>query len=193
MFTKNQILMGIIVATIGKAITITPANAQVVTDTAAIQSNFVPDDATTFSSGVFGIGGGGKSITGGISIPPGMNFPSTAATGSNTGGSGSGISGGTNPSNPSDTSNASSGSSINGTITVADIAKYFAASIDQSLDGAYNSNVAQKPLRIVRRRSSASCPNPSIARPSESLDNLLSQSEEFLEQVNQLKPENSVW
>ncbi|MGK7935966.1 MAG: hypothetical protein AB4206_09245 [Xenococcaceae cyanobacterium] len=189
MFTKNQILMGIIVATIGKAISIAPVNAW--PDPSPVQSNnFVPDDPTISSSGLFGIGGGGESSTGGISIPPGMNRPSKAASGTNSGGSSSGIAGDTNP---SDTSTASAGSNTNGTITVADIAKYFAASIDRSLDGANTSDVAQKPLRIVRRRNSASCPNPSIARPSESLDDLLSQSEEFLEQVNKLKPENSVW
>lgn len=191
MFTKKQLLIGMGLTIMGNAIMVTAANADDMSATSLQGSNFVgPSGASSYS-----IGGliPGEGLAGGISIPPSMTLSSTAAAGANPGGSTSGITGDTNPSNPSDTSNASSGSSTNGTITVADIAKYFAASIDRSLDGANTFDVAQKPLRIVRRRSTASCPNPSIARPSESLDDLLSQSEEFLEQLNQLKPENSVW
>ena len=191
MFTKKQLLIGIGLTVMGNAIMVTAANADDLSTTSLQGSNFVgPTNASNYS-----VGGiiAGEGLAGGISIPPSMTLPSTAAAGGNPGSSSSGIAGDTNPSNPSDTSNASSGSSTNGTITVADIAQYFAASIDQSLDGGDTFNVAQKPIRIVRRRSSASCPNPSIARPSESLDDLLSQSEEFLEEVNKLKPENSVW
>ena len=87
------------------------------------------------------------------------------------------------------------GSVSTGTITVADIAEYFASSIDRSLEELDTSSPVastNKPRRIARR-SSASCPNLQISRSSESLDDLLNQSEQFLEQVEQVKPENIAW
>ncbi len=189
MSTKNQILMGLILVTISKVMMITPANAW--PDSSAVQSNnFVPDDFN-FSSGstAGGIGGGGGSgsegFTSSIAIPPEMSSPTGATDGSGISSDGSGISG--------DGGNASTeGTNSTGTITVTDIANYYANSIDRSLNDLEIGEVAQKPRRIVRRRS-AVCPNPQISRSSEKLDELLDRSEQFIEQVNQIKPENRIW
>lgn len=179
MFTKKQLIMSIGLATIVKAIIITPANAK--TDNIGVQIFSAPPSFSgSASGGDFTLGGAtaGEGLAGGISIPPGMSLPTPGASGTSSGSSASGTSG--------------DGSGASGTVTVADIADYFASSIDLSLD-ELDTNVAQRPRRIVRRRNSASCPNPKISRSSESLDDLLNQSEEFIEKVNQIKPENSIW
>ncbi|MGK7952432.1 MAG: hypothetical protein AB4368_27495 [Xenococcaceae cyanobacterium] len=159
MSTKNQILMGLILATMSKVMMITPANASpdmTPPSSPPETDNFVPDDFN-FSS---------NSIVGGIAIPPEMSLPTGAADGSSVSGE--------------------------GTMTLADIADYYAKNIDRSLNDLATEDVAQKPRRIVRRRS-AVCPNPKISRSSEKLDDLLNQSEQFIEQVNQIKPENRIW
>ena len=202
MFTRKQLLLGIGLTIISKVVITAPANA--FPDNLGVQIFNSPPSFAGSSSAKGSTGGGvntGEALTSGISIPPGMTLPSTAASSGSSSGSSSGISGDGNTSNTGDgssssgdgnTSNTGDGSSSSGTVTVADIAEYFASSIDRSLDELDTSNIAQRPRRIVRRRS-VSCPNPQASRSSQELDDLLSQSEKFIEQVNQLKPENSAW
>lgn len=180
MFTKNQFLMGLFLATISPVITFAPANAQrspVVTDPPPIQNpEFAPDGFNNFSSGTFGGIPVGTGPASSISIPPGMSGAGAGASGTNSGASGS-----------------SSGDTTTATTTIGDIAEYFASNIDRSLEDLATPDVAKKPLRIVRRRSTF-CPNPSISsRSSERLDELLNQSEQFLEEVKQIDPTNSLW
>lgn len=181
MVTKKQLLISISLAVMSKVVLTAPANA--FPDNIGAQIFSAPPSfsgSTGGGSSTGGISTGGEGLTGGIVIPPGMSVPSAASPGTSSGGSSSGVTG-------------DSGNSSTGIVTVADIANYFTNSIDRSLDELDTSQVAQRPRRIVRRRSSASCPNPQISRSSESLDDLLSQSEQFIEQLNQLKPENSIW
>lgn len=180
MFTRKQLFMSISLAVISKVVLTAPAHAFPDNIGAQMFSGPAFSGSSTGGSSTGGVNTGGEGLTGGISIPPGMSLPSAAAPGTSSGGSSSGVTG-------------DSGNSSTGIVTVADIANYFTSSIDRSLEELDTSQVAQRPRRIVRRRSSASCPNPQISRSSESLDDLLSQSEQFIEQLNQLKPENSIW
>lgn len=179
MLNKQQFWMGLILAIFSGAITANAAKA--LPDGPPPQSppktdNFVPDDFVNFSSGTSagGIGdSNGLNIFGSITIPPEMSTPTGASSGSGVSGDGNSVSG-------------------DGTITLADIADYYTKNIDRLLEEPAVGEVAQKPRRIVRRRS-AVCPNPQISRSSERLDELINQSEQFIEQVDQIKPENSIW
>ena len=182
MFTKKQLVISIGLTVIGNAMMVTAANADDISATSLSGSNFVGTNAVNSN---IGDGASTQGIVGGIPIPPGLNVPGSGTSGTSSGGSGG-----------SGSSSTGDGSGSTGTITVADIAEYFASSIDRSLKELDTSSTVastNKPRRIVRRRNSASCPNPQISRSSESLDDLLNQSEQFLEQVEQVKPENSAW
>lgn len=186
MLSKNRLWISLILSIMSGAVTITSARA--FPDSPPPQDIFSPDTLVNFSSGSVGgtIGGSGSlGLTGGIAIPPEMSLSTGAADGSGISGDGSGISG---------EGSGSNGEGSNGTrtITVADIADYYAKNIDRSLKDLATEDVAQKPRRIVRRRNTA-CPNPQISRSSEELDDLLNQSEQFIEQVNQIKPEKRIW
>lgn len=186
-FTKKQLVMTIGLTVIGNAMIVTAANAEDLSSVNLQGSEIVgPSSIVNFN-----VGGGnsGQAILGGISIPPDMNVPGSGTVGTSPGGSDSSSA----STGDGGTSSTGDGSSSTGTFTVADIADYFASNIEQSIEELDTSNIAQKPRRIVRRRSSASCPNPQISRSSESLEALLNQSEQFLEQVEQAKPENSIW
>lgn len=195
MSIEKQFLLGIGLTIVSKVVIIAPVNA--FPDNIGAQIFNAPAFSGSSSRGGSTEGSviTGEGLTGGISIPPGMSLPSTGASSGTSGGSTSGISGDGNTSNASNSVDAGNGSISSGTITIADIANYFTSNIDRSLNelDPDTSTVAQRPRRIVRRKSSASCPNPQISRSSETLDDLLSQSEQFLEQVNQFNPENSAW
>ena len=185
MFTKKQLAISLGLATIVKVMIITPANAKTdnigagVLDSPSGTASYNPGEVTS-----------GQLIFGDISIPPGMNVPGGGTVGTSPGGSDSSSA----STGDGTTSGTGDGSSSTGTVTVADIADYFASNIEQSIENLDTSNIAQGPRRIVRRRSSASCPNPQISRSSESLDDLLNQSEQFLEQVERAKSGNSsIW
>ena len=165
----------------------------------------------------------GQGPTSDITIPPGMIAPDTSTPGAtsapggglgDTGTPGSGTTTGdggslgdagipgsdtttgdgtTATTGEGESTTTSSGESGSGTITVNDVAEYLASNINQSVEQLDSSTIAQGPRRIVRRRSSA-CPNPEVSKRSAAeLDALLSQSQEFIEQVNAIKPENSIW
>ncbi len=187
MLSKHRLWISLILSIMSGAVTITSARAY--PDSPPPQDVFSPDTLVNFSSstvgGTIGGGNGSQGFTGGIAIPPEMSSPTGATDGSGISGDGSGISG---------EGSGSNGEGSNGTrtITVADIADYYATNIDRSLNDLATEDVAQKPRRIVRRRSTA-CPNPQISSSSEKLDELINQSEQFIEQVNQIKPENRIW
>lgn len=172
MLSKNRLWMSLMLSIMSGAVTITSARA--FPDSPPPQDVFSPDTLVNFSSSTVGgtIGGSDSlGLTGSIAIPSEMSVSTGAGDGSGSNGEGS-----------------------NGTrtITVADIADYYATNIDRSLNDLATEDVAQKPRRIVRRRNTA-CPNPQISSSSEKLDELLNQSEQFIEQVNQIKPEKRIW
>ena len=150
--------------------------------------------SSSISSGSAGDSSGSSGISSGsVGDSSGSSGDVNTANASGTGDSSSGSSSDGATANAGDDSNTATASNNSETITVADIADYFTSSIDQSLQELDTSTIAQQPRRIVRRRSSGSCPNPQISGSSARLNDLLSQSEKFLEEVNQVKPENSPW
>ncbi len=157
-------------------------------------SSSISSGSTGGSSGSAGDSSGSSGISSGsVGDSSGSSGDVNTANASGTGDSSSGSSSDGATANAGDDSNTATASNNSETITVADIADYFTSSIDQSLQELDTSTIAQQPRRIVRRRSSGSCPNPQISGSSARLNDLLSQSEKFLEEVNQVKPENSPW
>lgn len=196
MLSKHRLWISLILSIMSGAVTITSAGA--FPDSPPPQFNFV-DSSSTSSFGSVGSSTGSESFTGGVAIPTEMSSPTGATDGSGISGDGTGISGDGSGISGDGTGVAGEGSGSNGegsngtgTITVADIADYYAKNIDSFLNDLANEDVAQKPRRIVRRRSTA-CPNPQISSSSEKLDELLNQSEQFIKQVNQIEPEKRIW
>ena len=217
MVIKKRILMSIGLAAVGKAMITTPVHAfpdSIGTDLFSAPPSLSAPSGTVNSSSPSSSEGTSSSegiSTSSITIPPGMNIPGTTSAGTTAGGSGSsgsGISGTTAGGNSitGDSTVSSSGTTsgdsggetasggsnnTSGTVSINDIANYFVSSINQSLEQSDTSTteLAEGPRRIVRRRST-NCLNP---QASEDLDDLLAQSQDFISQVKEIQPENSIW
>ena len=211
MLTVNKWFVSSLVIFAGQIITINPGNAQATFnhDTTSVPTNqslvdtSVPTnsingtiDPDTGAFNVEGLGVGGNEIT----IPPDV-IQSLNDLGSGAGNNTNTITGDVNTLG-SDGSNAiticfsnpcvPSGESSKA-ITLNELANLIEDDLQQSLNelAAAEEIGDEQPRRFVRRRSS-DCINPAI-QARETVQTKLEESRQFIEQIEQLNPDNNIW
>ena len=211
MLTVNKWFVSSLVIFAGQIITINPGNAQATFnhDTTSVPTNqslvdtSVPTnsingtiDPDTGAFNVEGLGVGGNEIT----IPPDV-IQSLNDLGSGAGNNTNTITGDVNTLG-SDGSNAiticfsnpcvPSGESSKA-ITLNELANLIEDDLQQSLNelAAAEEIGDNQPRRFVRRRSS-DCINPAI-QARETVQTKLEESRQFIEQIEQLNPDNNIW
>ncbi|MGL5940604.1 MAG: hypothetical protein ACRC2S_09490 [Waterburya sp.] len=147
---------------------------------------FDPVTGTFFGSG-FGSGSGSGS---------GNGLAGAAGNGSGNGENGDGSTTATGKDDGSSQANGNQPRQV----TLNDLAKLLADNLNNSLDNLAaaekSGQVADAAPRRIARRGTLSdlrtCPNPAI-EAREKLENQLSQSKKFIEQVNQIELEKNIW
>lgn len=202
MFTINKWILAGLAVVVGEMITVNPSNAQNLQhDTSSIPVNQSPVDngvpnnsvngAIDPDTGFFTVEGLGTGNE--ITIPPGVLqfFNNLNGTGSNILSADSSSTITICFSDPC----VPSGESTRA-ITLNELAELMEKDLQQSLNDLAAAEAAEKraegqPRKFVRRRSS-DCVNPAI-QAREIVSTKLEESQKFVEQIEQLNPDNNIW